>query len=71
MSIEEYRSHFSIWAISKSPLILGYDVRSMDKDTFTLLSNKEVIVVNQGINHIMKYVVVFFSLREQYLVVSR
>ncbi|KAF6149691.1 hypothetical protein GIB67_017424 [Kingdonia uniflora] len=29
------------------PLILGCDVRSMDKDTFTLLSNKEVIAVNQ------------------------
>ncbi|KAF6145188.1 hypothetical protein GIB67_041383 [Kingdonia uniflora] len=47
MSTKEYRSHFSIWAIFKSPLILGCDVRSMDKDTFTLLSNKEVIVVNQ------------------------
>ncbi|KAF6153127.1 hypothetical protein GIB67_034849 [Kingdonia uniflora] len=47
MSTEEYCSHFSIWVISKFPLILGCDVRSMDKDTFTLLSNKEVIVVNQ------------------------
>ncbi|KAF6165180.1 hypothetical protein GIB67_000764 [Kingdonia uniflora] len=51
MSTEEYCSHFSIWAISKalgnSPLILGCDVRSMDKDTFTLLCNKEVIAVNQ------------------------
>ncbi|KAF6140125.1 hypothetical protein GIB67_028931, partial [Kingdonia uniflora] len=47
MSIEEYRSHISIWVISKFPSILGCDVRSMDKDTFTLLSNKEVIAVNQ------------------------
>ncbi|KAF6145585.1 hypothetical protein GIB67_037618 [Kingdonia uniflora] len=47
MLTEEYRSHFSIWVISKFPLILGCDVRSMDKDTFTLLSNKEVIAVNQ------------------------
>ncbi|KAF6145358.1 hypothetical protein GIB67_016819 [Kingdonia uniflora] len=47
MSTEEYRSHFSIWAIFKSPLILGCDVRSMDKDTFMLLSNKKIIVVNQ------------------------
>ncbi|KAF6176743.1 hypothetical protein GIB67_031554 [Kingdonia uniflora] len=47
MSTEKYRFHFSIWVISKFPLILGCDVRSMDKDTFTLLSNKEVIVVNQ------------------------
>ncbi|XWS68399.1 hypothetical protein CRYUN_Cryun04dG0086700 [Craigia yunnanensis] len=47
MSTEEYRSHFSIWALTKAPLILGCDIRSMDKDTFELLSNKEVIAVNQ------------------------
>ncbi|KAF6168801.1 hypothetical protein GIB67_042108 [Kingdonia uniflora] len=62
VSIEEYRSHFSIWVIYKFPLILGCDVRSMDKDIFTLLSNKEVIAINQGINHIMKYVVLSFFL---------
>ncbi|XVF01695.1 hypothetical protein REPUB_Repub04eG0110700 [Reevesia pubescens] len=47
MSTEEYRSHFSIWALAKAPLILGCDIRSMDNDTFELLSNKEVIAVNQ------------------------
>ncbi|KAF6143947.1 hypothetical protein GIB67_017555 [Kingdonia uniflora] len=47
MSTKEYRSHFSIWEIFKSSLILGCVVRSMDKDTFTLLSNKEVIAINQ------------------------
>ncbi|XP_028072884.1 alpha-galactosidase-like [Camellia sinensis] len=47
MSTEEYRSHFSIWALAKAPLIIGCDIRSMDSDTFQLLSNKEVIAVNQ------------------------
>ncbi|XP_022773614.1 alpha-galactosidase-like isoform X2 [Durio zibethinus] len=47
MSTEEYRSHFSLWALAKAPLILGCDIRSMDDDTFELLSNKEVIAVNQ------------------------
>ncbi|XVF44638.1 hypothetical protein PTKIN_Ptkin02bG0140000 [Pterospermum kingtungense] len=47
MSTEEYRSHFSIWALAKAPLILGCDIRSMDDDTFELISNKEVIAVNQ------------------------
>ncbi|KAK9282739.1 hypothetical protein L1049_010959 [Liquidambar formosana] len=47
MSTEEYRSHFSIWAIAKAPLLLGCDIRSMDNETFQLISNKEVIVVNQ------------------------
>ncbi|KAG6757714.1 hypothetical protein POTOM_038036 [Populus tomentosa] len=47
MSTEEYRSHFSIWALMKAPLLLGCDILSMDNDTFELLSNKEVIAVNQ------------------------
>ncbi|KAJ0018615.1 hypothetical protein Pint_11011 [Pistacia integerrima] len=47
MSTEECRSHFSIWALAKAPLILGCDTRSMDKDTLEVITNKEVISVNQ------------------------
>ncbi|XP_057787728.1 alpha-galactosidase-like isoform X3 [Salvia miltiorrhiza] len=47
MSNQEYRSHFSIWALIKAPLLIGCDIRSMDKATLEILSNKEVIAVNQ------------------------
>lgn len=47
MTTEEYRSHFSIWALAKAPLVIGCDVRSIDNTTFDILSNKEVIAVNQ------------------------
>ncbi|CAN8256872.1 unnamed protein product [Cochlearia groenlandica] len=47
MTKEEYRSHFSIWALSKAPLLIGCDLRSMDKVAYELLSNKEVIAINQ------------------------
>ncbi|PIA35324.1 hypothetical protein AQUCO_03500014v1 [Aquilegia coerulea] len=47
MSYQEYRSHFSIWALAKAPLLIGCDIRTMDNETFELLSNKEVINVNQ------------------------
>ncbi|KAJ0967843.1 hypothetical protein J5N97_024760 [Dioscorea zingiberensis] len=47
MTTEEYRSHFSIWALAKAPLLIGCDVRSMSSDTIEILSNKEVISVNQ------------------------
>ncbi|XVF24772.1 hypothetical protein REPUB_Repub13aG0156300 [Reevesia pubescens] len=47
MTTEEYRSHFSIWSLAKAPLLIGCDIRSMDNVTFELLSNKEVIAVNQ------------------------
>ncbi|XP_075479974.1 alpha-galactosidase-like isoform X1 [Primulina tabacum] len=47
MTTEEYRSHFSIWALIKAPLLIGCDVRSMDDVTRALLGNEEVIAVNQ------------------------
>ncbi|KAA8521005.1 hypothetical protein F0562_011707 [Nyssa sinensis] len=47
MTIAEYRSHFSIWALAKAPLLIGCDIRSMDNVTYELLSNNEVIAVNQ------------------------
>ncbi|XP_018827045.2 alpha-galactosidase-like [Juglans regia] len=47
MTTEEYRAHFSIWALVKAPLLIGCDVRAMDDVTFELLSNEEVIAVNQ------------------------
>ncbi|KAM7274686.1 hypothetical protein ACFE04_016552 [Oxalis oulophora] len=47
MTTEEYRSHFSIWALVKAPLLIGCDLRSMSTITFELLGNKEVIAVNQ------------------------
>ncbi|KAL9225611.1 hypothetical protein vseg_001514 [Gypsophila vaccaria] len=47
MTHAEYRSHFSIWALVKAPLLIGCDLRSMSQETLELLSNKEVIAVNQ------------------------
>ncbi|KAJ6311189.1 hypothetical protein OIU77_013045 [Salix suchowensis] len=47
MTKDEYTVHFSIWAISKAPLLLGCDVRNMTKETMDIVANKEVIAVNQ------------------------
>lgn len=43
----EDRAHFTMWAILASPLIAGNDLRSMDKGTLEVLTNKEVIALNQ------------------------
>ncbi|CAL9045779.1 unnamed protein product [Musa banksii] len=48
MSNDEYIVHFSLWAASKAPLIIGCDVRSMTKETLAILGNEEVIAVNQA-----------------------
>jgi alpha-galactosidase len=43
----ENQSHFSMWAISAAPLIAGNDLRSMSATTTSILTNKEVIAINQ------------------------
>lgn len=47
MTSAEYRSHFSIWAIMKAPLLIGCDVTTIGSDSLSILSNSEVISVNQ------------------------
>ena len=47
MTNEEYRSHFSLWAMLAAPLMAGNDVRSMSAETREILTNKEVIAVDQ------------------------
>lgn len=47
MSYEEDKSHFTMWCIMVSPLLAGNDLRNMDKQTLDILTNKEVIALNQ------------------------
>lgn len=47
MSKNEYIVHFSIWAISKAPLLIGCNVKNISKDTMEIIGNQEVIAVNQ------------------------
>ena len=47
MTIPEYQAHFSFWALLAAPLIAGNDVRSMSPATKDILTNPEVIAVDQ------------------------
>ncbi|KAJ8764163.1 hypothetical protein K2173_005080 [Erythroxylum novogranatense] len=47
MTYHEYRGHFSIWALMKAPLVIGCDVRNITAEALEILTNKEVIAVNQ------------------------
>mgnify|MGYP002387419795 FL=1 len=47
MTDNEYVAHFSLWSISKSPLLIGCDVTNMSQRTIEILTNNEVIAVNQ------------------------
>ncbi|KAI0757206.1 glycoside hydrolase [Daedaleopsis nitida] len=47
MTFDEYVTHFSMWALVKSPLILGNDVTDMSDDTKTIITNDAIIAVSQ------------------------
>jgi len=47
MSTDEYRTHFSLWAMIAAPLIAGNDIRNMSPDVDAILMNKEVIAIDQ------------------------
>jgi alpha-galactosidase len=47
MSVSEDRAHFSMWCMLAAPLIAGNDVRNMTKETIDILTDKEVIAIDQ------------------------
>jgi alpha-galactosidase len=47
LTVAENRSHFSIWCMLAAPLIAGNDLRKMDESTKNILTNKEVIALDQ------------------------
>ena len=44
---DEQQTLMTLWAITRSPLIMGGDLRQLDAATLSLLTNREVIAVNQ------------------------
>jgi len=47
MTDEESKLHFSMWAMMRSPLIMGTDIRSLDAQSLSIYSNPAVIAINQ------------------------
>lgn len=47
MTNTEYRSHFSLWAMLAAPLMAGNDPRNMTQEVHEILTNKEVIAIDQ------------------------
>lgn len=46
---DEYKTHFSLWAMMNSPLMIGCDIRNMSDATKEILMNKDVIAINQDV----------------------
>ena len=47
MTTTEYTTHFSLWCLMKAPLLIGCDLNKIDSDSLRILTNPEVIAVNQ------------------------
>jgi alpha-galactosidase len=47
MTDVEYRTHMSLWSILGAPLLAGNDLRNMSTATLEILTNREVIAINQ------------------------
>ncbi len=47
MTGDEYRTHMSLWSMLAAPLLAGNDLRDMTKETQDILTNREVIAIDQ------------------------
>ncbi|HEX3367358.1 glycoside hydrolase family 27 protein, partial [Phenylobacterium sp.] len=47
MTPVEYRTHMSLWALLAAPLLAGNDLTKMTPDTLAILTNREVVAIDQ------------------------
>lgn len=47
MSYEEDKTHFTMWCMMVSPLLAGNDLTTMSEETLGILTNKDVIALDQ------------------------
>ncbi|KAJ5619125.1 alpha-galactosidase/alpha-n-acetylgalactosaminidase [Penicillium lagena] len=47
MTIYQQQTHFAFWAALKSPLIISTDLATLSKESTAVLTNKDIIAVNQ------------------------
>ena len=47
MTVNQDRAHFTLWCMMAAPLILGNDLRTMTDETAAILTDREVIAIDQ------------------------
>ncbi|MEO7048224.1 MAG: glycoside hydrolase family 27 protein, partial [Ferruginibacter sp.] len=55
MSFAEDQAHFTMWCMLSAPLVAGNDLRKMSEQTKSILTNKDVIAINQDALGIAAY----------------
>lgn len=54
---EENKSHFALWCILSSPLVLGNDLTKMSNETLNILKNPEAIAINQDTSGFQAHII--------------
>ncbi len=44
---QEYQTHFALWAMMNSPLMIGCDIRKISEEDRDILLNKDILAINQ------------------------
>ena len=57
MSSEEDKTHFGIWCIMSSPLLIGCDMTTLRSEAFDLMTNRDLIALDQDPLGLQAYVV--------------
>lgn len=47
MTVAEDRAHFTMWCMMAAPLLLGNDLNNMSDETFEIITNRDVIAIDQ------------------------
>jgi alpha-galactosidase len=61
MTTTEYITHMSMWCMLCSPLMAGNDLRNMDATTKSILTNREVIDINQDPKGVQAHLYISFG----------
>lgn len=56
MTTEEDKTHFGMWCIMNSPLLIGCDLRNIKTSALNLLKNKELVALNQDTLYQQAYI---------------
>lgn len=56
MTAEEDKTHFGLWCIMSSPLLIGCNLTNINATALNLLKNRELIALNQDPLHLQAYV---------------
>ena len=47
MNADEYRTHMTLWALLAAPLLAGNDLTTMTPETVAMLTNRDVVAIDQ------------------------